>query len=83
MQPFNPLNCLNDTSSIISPGLAILEEVIFHIVLAAGPISSSIPPPQLSNIDPAKLDLYYPVFAHLSWANTGTYCPVEQAILQS
>ena len=34
----------NDTSSIVLPDWAILEELIFHIALAAGPIFYNIRP---------------------------------------
>ena len=38
----------NNTSSIVLPGWAILEELIFHIALAAGPLFSSIRPVETS-----------------------------------
>ena len=47
----------NYTSSIVLPGWAILEELIFCIVLEARPI--------FFNICPAQLGVYYPVFAQL------------------
>ena len=39
----------NDTSSIVFPGWAIFEELIFRIAPAAGPIFSCIRPAQLAD----------------------------------
>ena len=56
---YHDTDIISNTYSIVFPGWEILEELIFRIALAAGPI--------LSSIRPAELGKYWIIYTQMRW----------------